>query len=215
MARVSALQDATSWRRAPCAIVYALLLAACGGGGEGGPPAPPARTAATIDAELDTQLTATLARHGFTGTVEQRLEQRLGRRLDPKMADLGRMLFFDQVASLHNDNSCAACHAPSHGFGDSQSIAIGIQSNGLVGPRRLGPRNQRRSPTVANTAFYPALMWNGRFFAPSGDPFDNAVGFSFPQPEGSSSFHPNDPLVRHLLIAQAHMPPTELNEVAG
>ena len=28
-------------------------------------------------------------------------------------------------------------------------------------------------------------------------------------------FPPNDPVVRHLLIAQAHIPPTELNEAAG
>jgi cytochrome c peroxidase len=58
-------------------------------------------------------------------------------------------------------------------------------------------------------------MWNGRFFAPSGDPFDNSRGFTFPQPEGSTVFRPNDPVIRHLLIAQAHMPPTELNEAAG
>ena len=43
---------------------------------------------------------------------------------------------------------------------DSQSIAIGIDNNGIVGPDRAGPRNQRRSPMVLNTAFYPALMWN-------------------------------------------------------
>jgi cytochrome c peroxidase len=66
-----------------------------------------------------------------------------------------------------------------------------------------------------NTAFYPSLMWNGRFSAPSGDPFDNSRGFRFPEPEGTLKFPANDPLVRHLLIAQAHLPPTELNEVAG
>jgi cytochrome c peroxidase len=103
----------------------------------------------------------------------------------------------------------------AYGFGDTQSIAIGIQSNLLVGPNRGGPRNQRRSPSVANTPFYPKLMWNGRFSAPSGDPFDNSLGFTFPQPEGSTKFRPNDPVIRHLLIAQAHMPPTELNEAAG
>ena len=42
-------------------------------------------------------------------------------------------------------------------MGDSQSIAIGVQSNRIVGPGREGPRNQRRTPTVVNTAFYPAL----------------------------------------------------------
>jgi cytochrome c peroxidase len=66
-----------------------------------------------------------------------------------------------------------------------------------------------------NTAFYPNLMWNGRFSAVSGDPFDNSQGFLFPLPEGSSKFPPNDPIVKQLLVAQAHIPPTELVEVAG
>lgn len=90
-----------------------------------------------------------------------------------------------------------------------------MQNNRVVGPGREGPRNQRRTPTVVNTAFYPALMWNGRFSAPSGNPFDNSLGFKFPAPEGVTKFPPNDPVLRHLLIAQAHIPPTELNEAAG
>lgn len=164
---------------------------------------------------IDQQLGVTLRKLGFTGTMEQSLERRLGRKLDGKLADVGRMLFFDRVPNLHNDNSCAGCHSPSNGFGDTLSIAIGIQNNSLVGPNRMGPRNQRRTPSVVNSAFYPSLMWNGRFSSVSGDPFDNSRGFRFPDPEGIVKFPANDPNVRHLLIAQAHMPPTELNEAAG
>jgi len=58
-------------------------------------------------------------------------------------------------------------------------------------------------------------MWNGRFAAGSGDPFDNSMGFVFPLPEGTARFPPGDQLVTHLLIAQAHIPPTELVEAAG
>jgi len=58
-------------------------------------------------------------------------------------------------------------------------------------------------------------MWNGRFFAPSGDPFNSSLGYTFPLPEGTTKFPPNDPIVNHLLIAQAHIPPTEMVEVAG
>jgi len=58
-------------------------------------------------------------------------------------------------------------------------------------------------------------MWNGRFLSGSGDPFNNAKGFLFPVPEGSTRFPPLDPVITHLLIAQAHIPPTELVEVAG
>jgi cytochrome c peroxidase len=165
--------------------------------------------------DLDRQLEISLRKAGFTGKIEASLEARLGRPVDNRLADLGRKLFFDPLGGLHNDNTCAGCHAPSAGFGDTQSIAIGVQSNRVVGPGRMGPRNQRRTPTVVNTAFYPALMWNGRFSAPSGNPFDNSQGFKFPAPEGTSKFLPNDPIVRHLLIAQAHIPPTELNEAAG
>lgn len=165
--------------------------------------------------DVDAELRAALLRAGFTGRIESTLEQRLGRPVDPQLADLGRLLWFDKAGGLHSDNTCAGCHSPSRGFGDTQSIAIGIQNNNLVGPHRSGPRNQRRTPAAANTAFYPNLMWNGRFSAPSGDPFDNSQGYSFPLPEGVTRFPPFDPLVNHLLIAQAHIPPTELVEVAG
>ncbi len=171
----------------------------------------PARTAKD---EID-QLAELLQAAGFTGRIQSTLERRLGRRLSPELATLGRDLFFDNVSGLHDDNSCSGCHSPTHGFGDSQSIAIGVDNNGIVGSRRKGPRNQRRTPSIVNTAFYPKLMWNGRFFAPSGDPFDNSEGFTFPLPEGTSEFPPHHARITHLLIAQAHVPPTELTEAAG
>ena len=174
-----------------------------------------AAATAQPSARLDAELSDVLARAGFTGTVGSSIEQRLGRPLDRRLADLGRLLWFDTSGGLHDDNTCGGCHSPADGFGDSQSIAIGVQNNNRVGPRRAGPRNQRRTPTAVNSAFYPALMWNGRFSAPSGDPFDNAQGFLFPAPEGATTFPPFDPVVSHLLIAQAHIPPTELVEVAG
>lgn len=160
--------------------------------------------------QIDQQLSVLLEQHGFTGRVGSTLEDRLGRKLDNQLADLGRNLFFDTVGGLNNDNNCAGCHAPSAGFGDTQSIAIGIGNNGIVGPNRAGPRNQRRTPSIVNTALYPALMWNSRFASVSRDPFDNSLGFVFPAPEGISlSYLP------HLLTAQAFIPPTERVEVAG
>jgi cytochrome c peroxidase len=171
---------------------------------------------------LDRDLADALSAAGFTGMVQQtyqaRIEANLGRPIDPRLAEIGRMLWFDTLHSLHADNTCGGCHSPTNGFGDSQPMAIGVQNNGLVGPHRTGPRNQRRSPLVINTALYPALMWNGRFSSLSGDPFDNSRGFRFPFPEGDERFsHANDVRhgVTHLLQAQAHMPPTELIEVAG
>jgi cytochrome c peroxidase len=163
----------------------------------------------TGDAGLDRRLAKVLAAVGFTGTIESRLEARLGRPLDPALADLGRLLFFDKILSLHNDNSCAGCHSPAFGFGDSQPMAIGVDNNDIVGPNRRGPRNQRRSPLVANTIFYPALMWTPRFIALSGDPFDPSLGFKFPPPENVIFGEPT------LLAAQGSLPSTELVEMAG
>ena len=159
---------------------------------------------------LDSRLGGRLQELGFSGRIESTLPARLGRPLDPRLADTGRLLWFDTVTGLNDDNSCSGCHSPTNGFGDSQPIAIGIENNGVVGPDRTGPRNMRRSPTVINTAFYPNLMWNSRFAARSNDPFDNTAGFVFPAPEALSlSYLP------HLLTAQAFIPPTERTEVAG
>jgi cytochrome c peroxidase len=137
---------------------------------------------------LDAELARVLEAAGFTGTIESTLETRLGRPINRKLANLGRLLFFDNILGLHEDNSCAGCHSPTHGFGDTQSIAIGVDNNGNVGPGRTGPRNQRRSPLVINTAFLSDMMWNGRFNALSGDPFDNSQPFKFPPPEDVFKF---------------------------
>jgi cytochrome c peroxidase len=170
-------------------------------------PGPPASAQAAL---LDEELQAVLRAAGFTGRIESTLEQRLGRRLDPQLADLGRMLWFDTLPGLNDDNACAGCHSPTAGFGDTQSIAIGIDSNQVVGPHRTGPRNMRRAPMVINSAFFPRLMWNSRFGALSGSPFDNSAGFQFPLPEGGTLSGQ-----AHLLAAQAFIPPTERNEAAG
>ena len=160
--------------------------------------------------QFDEDLAAVLRTAGFTGRIESTLQGRLGHRIDQQLADVGRLLWFDTITGLNDDNACAGCHSPTNGFGDTQSIAIGIENNGIVGPHRAGPRNMRRSPMVINAAFFPNLMWNSRFAALSGDPFDNSAGFLFPQPEGLSlSLQP------HLLAAQAFIPPTERTEAAG
>jgi len=162
------------------------------------------------DGSLDAQLAAVLDQQGFTGRVGQSLEQRLGRKIDDRLADLGRNAFHDSLLGLADDNSCAGCHAAPAGFGDTQSIAIGVDNNDVVGPDRAGPRNQRRAPSVINNAFFPALMWNSRFNSMSGDPFDNSAGFQFPVPEGFSLSG-----MPHLLTAQAFIPVTEKPEMAG
>jgi cytochrome c peroxidase len=165
--------------------------------------------------KIDSRLTAVLRQQKFTGRVEGSLKNRLGREVDPDLANVGRLLWFDTIGGLHDDNTCGGCHAPANGFGDPLSIAVGIQNSGIVGPKREGPHNQRRTPKALNIAFFPALMWNGRFNSISGDPFDNSQGFKFPLPEGTTRFPPGDSIIKHLAQAQGEMPPTELTEVAG
>lgn len=170
----------------------------------------PKVSATSVDDALNEQLSAVLSYHGFTGRVGLSLEQRLGRKIDNQLADLGRLAFHDSLLGLNDDNSCAGCHSAPLGFGDSQSIAIGVENNNIVGPDRAGPRNQRRAPLLLNNVFYPALMWNSRFNSVSGDPFDNSAGFQFPLPEGFSLS-----ALPHLLTAQAFIPPTEKPEMTG
>jgi cytochrome c peroxidase len=158
---------------------------------------------------LDRRLRAVLREAGFTGRVEAGLESRLGRELDQDTIELGRSLFFDTILGLHDDNSCAGCHSPAFGFGDSQPMAMGVDNNGIVGSDRATARNQRRSPLVANTEFYPAMMWTARFVAVSGDPFDASQGFRFPPPENLITS------TQTLLQAQGSLPSTELVEMAG
>jgi cytochrome c peroxidase len=194
-------------------LTLALASTALGGCSD----AEPARAVAPVAAapsvgasSLDATLRAYLTSHGFTGHIASTLEARLGRRIDRQLADIGRQLWFDPIHGLNGDNTCGGCHSPTNGFGDTQPFAIGIDNNRIVGPDRSGPRNQRRTPMAINAAFYPTLMWNSRFFARSGNPFDNSQGFVFPAPEGTTLSR-----LPHLLTAQAFIPPTERTEAAG
>jgi cytochrome c peroxidase len=201
------MTERTSHRHLLQFVAGVLMLSACTDFNAADITAP---AASVMSGEIDAALRGYLTELGFTGRIASALETRLGRRIDPQLADIGRVLWFDPIQGLNDDNTCAGCHSPTHGFGDPQPIAIGIDNNAIVGPDRSGPRNQRRSPSIINNAFYPTLMWNSRFNAPSGDPFDNSAGLVFPAPEGLSlSYLP------HLLTAQAFIPPTERVEMAG
>lgn len=145
-----------------------------------------------------------------TGRIGSTLESRLGRRIDRQLADLGRLLWFDPIGGVKDDNTCGGCHSPTNGFADTQPIATGIDNNLVAGPARRGPRNQRRPPTIVNTAFFPTLMWNSAFMPAPAIPSTTGTGFSFPAPEGLSLSH-----LPHLLTAQAFIPPPERVEVAG
>src|SRR5690348_16255383 len=69
------------------------------------------------DGDIDAVLRSYLANLGFSGRIAADLELRLGRRIDPQLADLGRHLWFDPIQGLNNDNTCGGCHSPTNGFG--------------------------------------------------------------------------------------------------
>src|SRR4029453_1553131 len=88
-----------------------------------------------LDAELGRVLTA----HGFTGKIESRFRDKLGRPIDRKRANLGRLLWFDIIGGLNDDNTCGGCHSPTNGFGDTPAIAVCIANNLIVGPDTARP----------------------------------------------------------------------------
>lgn len=205
------MTHSTRYRRATVVWFAGFALAAgCSDVGPERSLAPTSPLSNRFADDVDASLQNHLATLGFTGRIAEQLETRLGRRIDPQLADIGRQLWFDPIQGLNNDNTCGGCHSPTNGFGDTQPIAIGIDNNLIVGPGRAGPRNQRRTPMMINTAFYPTLMWNSRFHSLSGNPFDNSQGFQFPPPEALTlSYLPQ------LLVGQAFIPPTERVEAAG
>src|SRR5678815_5447410 len=78
--------------------------------------------------QLDASLAAVLHKDHFTGRVQSSLQRRLGRSLNLELANLGRLLWFDTITGLNNDNTCGGCHSPTNGFGDTQSNAIGKET---------------------------------------------------------------------------------------
>ena len=71
----------------------------------------PQTSAAADHDPLDQELAARLLQLGFTGQIESTLELRIGHRIDNQLADLGRLLFFDTVGGLNDDNNCSGCHS--------------------------------------------------------------------------------------------------------
>lgn len=72
--------------------------------------------------------------------------------LEPAMASLGRMLFFDARLSGDGSTSCAECHSPEAGFGDGAELSRGYPSS----------KHWRNSQTLVNSAYLTnGLHWDG------------------------------------------------------
>lgn len=72
--------------------------------------------------------------------------------LTEEKTTLGKTLFFDARLSRDKGMSCATCHSPDHRWSDGRVVPLGSEE--LEQPRR--------TPTVMNSAWLTALMWDGR-----------------------------------------------------
>jgi cytochrome c peroxidase len=71
---------------------------------------------------------------------------------EPAMADLGKLLYFDSRLSGDGSLSCADCHNPELGFGDSAEFSRGYPST----------KHWRNSQTIVNSAYLQnGLHWDG------------------------------------------------------
>ena len=163
------------------------------------------------DDRLNDQLAAVLAAKGFTGTVESTLEERLGRRIDPKLADLGRLLWFDtrHWASPRQrlrrlplaDRTASATRSRS------PSASRTTTSSGRAAP---APRNQRRTPMVVNTALLPgADVERAVLGAVAATRSTTRRASCSRRPRGHGSSRRTTRSSRTCCVAQAHIPPTE------
>lgn len=71
---------------------------------------------------------------------------------DPRIATLGKMLYFDPRVSGGQNISCASCHNPSFGWEAPAARALGSANTPLG----------RHTPTIVNAAWVSPLFWDGR-----------------------------------------------------
>lgn len=100
-----------------------------------------------------------LGHSGVGGTVSKEQYRRpdtipvpAANPLTAEKTTLGKTLFFDLRLSRHGNMSCATCHAPEKRWSDGKIRPLGAEQL----------QNARRTPTVLNSAWLTALMWDGR-----------------------------------------------------
>ncbi|WP_316805061.1 cytochrome-c peroxidase [Pedobacter nototheniae] len=69
-----------------------------------------------------------------------------------KVAELGKILFFDPRLSGSNQISCSSCHAPDLHWADGRQVSVGHDHL----------NNIRNAPSLENVWFYKRLFWDGR-----------------------------------------------------
>ena len=123
---------------------------------------------------------------------------------NPKLLDLGQLLFETTQLSLGQDMACSTCHRDSFGSADGLSNAVGIGGIGEGDTRamsfgRVVPRNTLPFWGVGGIG-YDTFFWDGKVSG-RGDHLTSQFG-----PSATSS----DPLVVATML-----PPVEIDEMLG
>lgn len=134
--------------------------------------------------------------------------------VDPQLAKIGQLLFYDKILSGNRNIACATCHHHNHASADGLSLGIGEGGVGIgperhagTGDSRIRKRIPRNSPALWNLGHrsIDVLFHDGRL--ESSDLYGN--GFSSPAeewlPEG----------LDNILAAQALFPLVARFEMAG
>ncbi len=74
------------------------------------------------------------------------------RPLPATPAELGKLLFFDNILSRDRSINCSSCHKPEFAFADNVPFSFGVDS-------AVGTRN---APSVLNLAGHDNFFWDGR-----------------------------------------------------
>jgi cytochrome c peroxidase len=122
-------------------LLFLTLLTACTPGGEGDPnwSALQVRIGNAPAAAIPSDLAAQMQWQALPDP-------------NPEEVELGRLLFFDPLLSKDNTISCASCHHPDLGFGDSLGRSIGVSQTPL----------RRSAMQLWNVGLKSHLTWDGR-----------------------------------------------------
>lgn len=132
------------------------------------------------------------------------------RPTDPKVVELGRLLFWDPILSGNRNISCGTCHHPAFGTGDGLALGLGEGGIGLGPDRAADPANPpeqripRNAPGLWNLGAheFTVLFHDGRI-EETGDGLRTPMGDEMEQ--GFAT----------LLSAQTMFPVLSADEMAG
>lgn len=136
------------------------------------------------------------------------------RPVNTQQAELGRLLFYDNILSGNRNISCGTCHHPAFGTSDGLSLGVGEGGHGVgpkrttgIGASRIERRVPRNAPALWNLGAkeISVLMHDGRI----SESHLYGNGFNTPAqewlPQGLDS----------VVAAQALFPLTSETEMAG